>query len=172
MAEFQFVDQEPDLLELTLEGERVCLVTISGEFEEAIFSEFTSDITRYMFPKPADDIGETRAFIADSLQGMKEGNNVQLVIVCRDDGEFLGCCGLHGGADVEKPELGSSKGLTVTATGSRRFTHVFAGRERILHLTALSILSTRTTHPAATYLFHSAAGSSGSGSSKECRATR
>ena len=105
MTEFQFVDPKPDLLELTLEGERVRLVTISAEFEEVIFSEFTSDITRYMFPKPADDIAETRAFITDSLQGMKEGNNVQLVIV-KDNGEFLGCCGLHGRADVEKPELG------------------------------------------------------------------
>ena len=106
MAEFQFIDPKSGLLELSIEGERVRLVTISGAFEEDIFAEFTSTITRYMFPKPADDIGETRAFIADSLQGMKEGNNVQLVIVRRDDGEFLGCCGLHGRADVEKPELG------------------------------------------------------------------
>ena len=106
MAEFQFIVQKPDLLELTIKGERVRLVTISGAFEEDIFAEFTPTITRYMFPKPAGDIGETRAFIADSLQGMKEGNNVQFVIVRKDDGEFLGCCGLHGRADVEKPELG------------------------------------------------------------------
>ena len=105
MSAFQFIDQKPDLLELTIEGERVRLVTISGKFEEDIFSEFTSDITRYMFPKPADDIAETRAFIADSLQGMKAGKNIQLVIL-KDDGEFLGCCGLHGGSDVSKPELG------------------------------------------------------------------
>lgn len=106
MSEFQFVDQKPDLLELTIEGERVRLVTISGTFAEDIFSEFTSDITRHMFPKPAEDIAETRAFIANSLQDMKAGDNVQLVILRRDDGEFLGCCGLHGRGDVTKPELG------------------------------------------------------------------
>lgn len=106
MTEFQFIGQKPDLLELVIEGERVRLVTISGKFEEDIFSEFTSDITRYMMPKPADDVAETRAFIADSLQGMKEGDNVQLVILRKDDDEFLGCCGLHGRGDVAKPELG------------------------------------------------------------------
>ncbi|MCU0535369.1 MAG: hypothetical protein MUD14_15885 [Hydrococcus sp. Prado102] len=55
-----------DLLSLTIEGDRLRLVTISDEFDRDIFQEFTDEITIYMFPSPAKDIEETRSFIAKS----------------------------------------------------------------------------------------------------------
>jgi hypothetical protein len=40
-----FSPQPPDLLSLTIEGERLRLVAISHEFEQDIFKEFTGEIT-------------------------------------------------------------------------------------------------------------------------------
>ena len=106
MPRFDFVGPEPDLFHLELEGERVRLVSITEAFAEDIFTEFSSDVTTYMFPKPADSIGETRAFIRSSLAAFGEGDDFQLVILDKTTGEFLGCCGLHGRDDAKNPEIG------------------------------------------------------------------
>ena len=95
-----------DLLSLTIESERLRLVTISNKFEQAIFQEFTNEITVYMFPSPAKDIEETRSFIAESRRAIKTGNNLQFAILSKTTKEFLGCCGLHGEGKVKTPELG------------------------------------------------------------------
>jgi [ribosomal protein S5]-alanine N-acetyltransferase len=107
MNTFHFLSpQPPDLLSLTIEGERLRLVAISDKFEQDIFKNFTDEITRYMFPSPAKDIEETRNFIVESRRKMKIGNNFQSAIVSQETGEFLGCCGLHGEVKVRMPELG------------------------------------------------------------------
>lgn len=98
--------QTTDLLSLTIEGERLRLVTISDEFEQDIFQEFTDEITIYMFPSPAKDIEEIRSFIAESRRAIKAGNNLQFAILSKTTEEFLGCCGLHGEGKVRTPELG------------------------------------------------------------------
>jgi RimJ/RimL family protein N-acetyltransferase len=98
--------QPQDLLALNIEGVRLRLITISENFENDIFKEFTSEITRYMFPSSAKDIQETRHFIAESKRSMRIGNNLQFVIVSKPAGEFLGCCGLHGEGKIRTPELG------------------------------------------------------------------
>jgi RimJ/RimL family protein N-acetyltransferase len=102
---FSFKHQPIDLLLFTIKSERLRLVPISLEYDRDIFQEFTPEITTYMFPKPAEDISETRAFIKESLQDMKTGNNLQMVIL-KSSGEFLGCCGLHGQANPRIPEFG------------------------------------------------------------------
>jgi len=100
-----FSPQPPDLLSLSIEAERLRLVAISDEFEQDIFKEFTSEITLYMFPSPAEDIQGTRSFIVESRRSMQAGNNLLFAILSKK-GEFLGCCGLHGEGKVTTPELG------------------------------------------------------------------
>jgi [ribosomal protein S5]-alanine N-acetyltransferase len=95
-----------DLLSLTIKGDRIRLVTISDEFEQNIFQEFTDEITTYMFPSPAKDIEETRSFIAKSRDAIAAGNNLQFAILSQTTKEFLGCCGLHGEEKIRTPELG------------------------------------------------------------------
>jgi [ribosomal protein S5]-alanine N-acetyltransferase len=95
-----------DLLSLTIEGDRLRLVTISDEFEQDIFQEFTDEITIYMLPSPAKDIEETRSFIAKSRDAIAAGNNLQFAILSKTTEEFLGCCGLHGEEKIRTPELG------------------------------------------------------------------
>jgi [ribosomal protein S5]-alanine N-acetyltransferase len=107
MNKFQFLtSQTSDLLSLTIEDDRLRLVAISSEFERDIFNEFTSAITHYMFPLPASNIEETRDFIAKSRLGMKNGNDLTLIILIEETEEFLGCCSLHGENNVRQPELG------------------------------------------------------------------
>lgn len=106
MTRFDFIGSGPDLFQLDIEGERVRLVSIAERFARDIFAEFRGDITTYMFPEPAESIEETEAFIQASLEAFGEANNLQLVILDKTTGEFLGCCGLHGRDDVKNPEIG------------------------------------------------------------------
>ncbi len=106
MTQFAFIGPKPDLFQLEIEGERIRLISITEAFAEDIFTEFSSDITTYMTPKPADSIEETKAFVRSSLAAFGEGDNLQLVILDKTTGAFLGCCGLHGRDDVKNPEIG------------------------------------------------------------------
>jgi len=107
MTGFQFKNASPlTLSAVEIVGERVRLVSITNKYETDIFHEFTTAITRYMFPKPPETIDGTRAFIQRSQETMQAGNNLQLVILQRETGEFLGCCVLHGKDNGRKPELG------------------------------------------------------------------
>lgn len=107
MCKFQFLGLQPsNLLSLTIAGDRLRLVAISNEFERDIFNEFTSTITHYMFPSPASNIEEIRAFIAKSRLGMKNENDLNFIILIQGTGEFLGCCSLHGEDNVRRPKLG------------------------------------------------------------------
>ncbi len=102
---FPFV-QALELLTVKIESERLELIPINLEYAQMVFEEFTSDITCYMFPKPANEIEETKAFIRESIESMQAGNNLQLVILKKDSREFLGCCGLHGEENAHIPEFG------------------------------------------------------------------
>ena len=95
----------PDLTALRIEGQRVILPAIHEKFAAEIFTEFNAEITRYMFPKPAETIDETLAFITDSLAKMRRRTDLVLAIAHRE-GEFLGCCGLHITQGYRTPELG------------------------------------------------------------------
>jgi [ribosomal protein S5]-alanine N-acetyltransferase len=94
-----------DPLSLTIAGDRIQLVTLSNQFDQDIFREFTEEVTLYMFPSPAKEIAETRRFITESRQAIQAGHNFQFAILSKTD-EFLGCCGLHGEENVRTPELG------------------------------------------------------------------
>jgi len=81
MNTFHFFTPQPsDLLSLTIEGRRLQLVAISDKFEQDIFKYFTSEITRYMFPSPAQDIKETRNFIVESRRSIAVPRNMRYTL--------------------------------------------------------------------------------------------
>ncbi|HVZ12215.1 MAG TPA: GNAT family N-acetyltransferase [Patescibacteria group bacterium] len=94
-----------NLLEEVIESERLKLVPTSEEYAQDIYKEFTREITEYMYPKSADDVSETLEFIKFSRDKMETGEQLQVVILNKNTGEFLG----HGGInhlDSGTPELG------------------------------------------------------------------
>lgn len=95
-----------DLLKSQIPSERLVLVPISLEYKEEMFKEFTPEITRYMFPRPAADISETEEFINASIAKMKNEEEIVCAIIMNETREFLGCCGLHGEAGSTNPTLG------------------------------------------------------------------
>lgn len=85
---------------------RVLLRPISERDTWQVFENFTAEVTRYMVPQPSDRVEDTVQFIRRSLTAMERGENLQLVIVDKASGEFLGGCGLHGKGTPRTPELG------------------------------------------------------------------
>ncbi|OPX97796.1 MAG: hypothetical protein A4E58_01205 [Syntrophorhabdus sp. PtaB.Bin006] len=59
-----------------------------------------------MSPRPAERIEETLSFIYESLDGIRKGRDLILAITKKENGEFLGCCGLQGKGNPRTPELG------------------------------------------------------------------
>ena len=98
------LEQEP-LMKERIQSERLLLVPISMQYREEIFSEFTHEITTYMYPAPATEISQTEEFIATAIKDLREGSHFQLVILAKDSQEFFGCAGLHH-LDCNTPEMG------------------------------------------------------------------
>ena len=94
-----------DLLNLIIKTERLILKPISYDYKDVIFKEFSQEITKYMAPKPAENIEETKAFIEQSIKGLENGSNLQMVIINKGNNEFIGCIGLHN-INKNDPELG------------------------------------------------------------------
>lgn len=103
-----------DLEKLTLEREspfeelrsdRLLLRGISLEYTDAIFREFTPEVTRYMYPKPAETIHDTMRFIRDSIRQWENGTDLTLVILEKPSQDFLGVCAVHR-IHTDTPEFG------------------------------------------------------------------
>ena len=94
-----------DLCSVEITTTRLKLVTISMQYTMDCFHEFTPEITTYMFPAPSKEPSDTEKFICESLEGLKKGTDLQLVILKKDTKEFLGCAGLHK-TNTKHPELG------------------------------------------------------------------
>lgn len=94
-----------DLRNVVMATGRLRLETITSAYREEIFREFTPEITCYMYPPPARAIAETDGFIAQSQTQLAEGTDLVMVILIRESGEFIGCCGIHKLGDPV-PELG------------------------------------------------------------------
>lgn len=99
------LNKEQNLLNIKIQTDRLSLLPIEMKYVPDIFREFTSEITTYMSPTPPANISETEDFITSSAEGLKSGNNLQLVILDRETQEFLGCAGLHE-VDGDHPEMG------------------------------------------------------------------
>ena len=83
---------------------RLLLKPIALEYKEEIFSKFTQEISTYTYPMPAKTIADTESFINESIKGLKNGTNLQLIVLAKKSHEFLGCAGLHN--LNKQPELG------------------------------------------------------------------
>lgn len=88
-----------------IKSKRLRLVPLSEKYREVIFKEFTKEITKYMYPKAAEDIKETDNFINDSLKRHEAKTDYIWAITNMKTDEYLGNCGLHS-LQNEKPELG------------------------------------------------------------------
>ncbi len=89
-----FVKKDWDLATLRIETERLILKPISLDFTNNIFEEFTAEITEYMYPKPNENLEETKEFIQKVRQTDIEKTELHLVIQNKNS-EFLGVIGLH-----------------------------------------------------------------------------
>jgi [ribosomal protein S5]-alanine N-acetyltransferase len=94
-----------NLLQIEIITNRLVLIAIGMQYKAEIFREFTEEITTYMYPRAANDISDTEYFIEESLQELREGYNLQLVILKKDTKEFLGCTGIHR-INTKVPEFG------------------------------------------------------------------
>lgn len=94
-----------DLRGVEIRTERLLLTPLSHDYAESIFHEFSPEVTAFMFPAPAKDISETRAFIDRALENLRNGSHLTMAVLDGETGEFLGCTGLHE-LGAASPELG------------------------------------------------------------------
>jgi ribosomal-protein-alanine N-acetyltransferase len=94
------------LFDVEIGTERLVLRPIDLVDIKPITREFTDEITRYMYPPAARSSMDVAPFIADSLEGLGNNTNLQLVAVLRENPDnFVGCIGLHK-LSAGTPELG------------------------------------------------------------------
>lgn len=94
-----------NLKNVVIESERLKLVPTSENYAKDIFKEFTYEITRYMMPRAPRQIKETLGFIKASKKATDKGEELEVVILSKDTGEFIG----HGGIrklNSDTPVLG------------------------------------------------------------------
>ncbi|MFC7781197.1 GNAT family N-acetyltransferase [Legionella taurinensis] len=84
-----------DFSQLRLDTPRMKLVPISEEHTGAVCEHFTAEITRYMWPSAP----KTRQEIADHVLlkqlAMRKGEEIALILIRKDNREFLGYASLH-----------------------------------------------------------------------------
>lgn len=93
------------LKNLLIESERLKLISTSEEYANDIFREFTDEITQFMYPRTPETIDDTLDFIKLSKQKMRKGEELQVVILNKITGEFLGHSGITK-INTDIPELG------------------------------------------------------------------
>lgn len=86
--------------------ERLSLRPLEEVVARDVFENFDLSVTRYMVPRPAEQIEGIFAFIERCNQTKDAGSELILSIHRREDGEFVGGCGLHLTATPTTPELG------------------------------------------------------------------
>jgi RimJ/RimL family protein N-acetyltransferase len=94
-----------ELSQVKIFSERLLLLPTSMKYKEDIFREFTEEITTYMCPRSPQDISDTELFITRSLENLRKGNELILVILKKNSQEFLGCTGIHR-INSKYPEIG------------------------------------------------------------------
>ncbi len=90
----------------SIEGARIVLKPITLNYTNVIYTEFTPEITVYMFPRSAERISETEKFIRNASRQRAAGTDLVFVILDKQSGEFSGVCGLHNTGKVNQPEFG------------------------------------------------------------------
>ena len=85
--------------------ERLILRPITLEDASDMFAHFNAEVTKYMYPKPADDLSETIAYIESCLLKYEKKQEIVFIGRLKETNEFIGCFGLHG-TPSKTPELG------------------------------------------------------------------
>ncbi|MBD2445573.1 GNAT family N-acetyltransferase [Nostoc sp. FACHB-152] len=88
-----------------LASRRLIMQVIALEYADDVFREFTSEITTFMYPKPAESFAETQEIINNMIQQRQNKTDLVLVILKKDNLEFLGICEA-GAINTNTPELG------------------------------------------------------------------
>lgn len=99
------MQDHPNFLAVEIETERLKIVPMTMDYKMDCFREYTSEITTYMFHEPPKDPSMIEKVICTSLEEMKNGTNLPLVILKKDTGEFLGRVELNE-PHTKHPELG------------------------------------------------------------------
>jgi lysophospholipase L1-like esterase/RimJ/RimL family protein N-acetyltransferase len=81
------------------------LIPIDESYTNVIFREFNDKVCKYMYPKPAENLLETKNFIDSSIKKYIDGTDIVFVIILIETNEFIGCVGLHH-INTTTPELG------------------------------------------------------------------
>lgn len=84
---------------------RLRLNPIDMTYAEEVFVNFTPQVCAFMFPRPAQDISDTHAFIEKSMNLYDLGKEIVFAATIKDTNEFIGCMGIHQ-IDTDYPELG------------------------------------------------------------------
>jgi RimJ/RimL family protein N-acetyltransferase len=99
------LDENLLLMNVKVESERLLQVPITMAYADEIFGEFTDEVTRFMSPPTPVVLGDTVSFIESAIVSLKDRTNLQMVVLDKGTGEFLGCSGIHD-LDQTVPELG------------------------------------------------------------------
>jgi [ribosomal protein S5]-alanine N-acetyltransferase len=83
------------LQDVVIESDRLKIIPTSEKYAEEIFKEFTEEITTFMHPAPPKAIEETFEFIKTSIEKIKKGEELPVVILNKTTSEFLGHGGIH-----------------------------------------------------------------------------
>lgn len=81
------------MIELTTK--RLKLVPMDLKYLKEIYEAYTPELTRYMYPKPFSKIEEAKEFIDQSIQKNNQSTDMIFVATKKNDGEFIGCMGIH-----------------------------------------------------------------------------
>ncbi|MFM1848915.1 MAG: hypothetical protein RL417_2389 [Pseudomonadota bacterium] len=95
-----------DLDTVVITSDRLTLRPVSRDYAERIFAEYTPEVTRYLMTEASGRIEDTYAFIEKAAAGRAKRTDFAAVILPRETGEFLGCCGIHSQARSVEPHLG------------------------------------------------------------------
>lgn len=94
-----------DFSQLHLDAPRIKLVAISERHAKDICQHFTAEITRYMWPSAPKTQTEIDGHIIGKHVAMREGKEIALAIIHKNNDEFLGYASVHE-AQSNAPELG------------------------------------------------------------------
>ncbi|MBP9719190.1 MAG: GNAT family N-acetyltransferase [Candidatus Levybacteria bacterium] len=94
-----------DLTKEIIFTDRLKLVALSEEYAADIFENFSEEITTFMNPRSPKKIEEVLEYIHTQIPKMERGEELPVIILDLETGEFLGGGGAHQ-LNTSTPELG------------------------------------------------------------------
>lgn len=73
-----------------LTSERLRFVPMSPDYCKDIFTEFTTEVARFMLPQPSSDIAQTEEFIDLCMKAWEAESDLEVVILDGVTSEFIG----------------------------------------------------------------------------------